>query len=180
MPYKVRTLSRKSLTFSFNRPFKNGGGGASWYSWELQVFHNSQPALLGLGKIYYLLRGLQHTLILTHPLLHNNPQNTTTWKLFFFCITWHTRGTSPQRNFHQWEAYCVIGHLCGTALPSRENKLLSIRENHWQPSMLGNCCVYVHTERFPISRGLLSCEERWLCFKRHREGKTEFNISNNN
>lgn len=140
---------------------------------------SSQPALLGLGKIYYLLRGLQHTLILTHPLLHNKPQITTTWK-HFFCITWHTRGTFAQRNFHQWGAYCVIGHLYGTALPSRENKLLAIRENHWQPSMLENCSVYVHTERFPISRGLLSCEERWLCFKRHWEGKIEFNISNNN
>lgn len=31
--------------------------------------------------------------------------------------------------------------------------------------MLANCCVHVHTARFPVSRGLLSCEERWLCFK---------------
>lgn len=74
----------------------------------------------------------------------------------------------------------IVGHLCGAALPPRENKLLATRENHWQPSPLANGCVHVHTERFPISWDLLSCEERWLCFKKHWEGKTEFSIPNNN
>lgn len=40
-------------------------------------------------------------------------------------------------------------------------------------------CACAHTERFPVSRGFLFCQERRLCFKRQLEGKTDFSILTN-
>lgn len=69
---------------------------------------------------------------------------------------------------------CVAQHCH----PGKIN--LQLGENRWQPSTLANRCVHVAHGKVPISRGLLSCGERWLGFKRHWEGKSEFSSLNNN
>lgn len=69
---------------------------------------------------------------------------------------------------YQWEltvllATWVAQHCCPGKIKS-----LQVGENCWQPPMLANCCVHMHTERFPISRGFLSHEERGCVFRGSR------------